>query len=341
MRLTNTSILLPQMRFFAYHGVLSQEQKVGSYFDIRLEIETDFARATRTDELEGTISYADIHETVKREMNIPSRLLEHVAGRISSRLYQEYPAIKAIKLELYKQNPPMGADCPCAGIRIQSVRTTPKRLAIFDLDGTLLNTIADLAQSTNQALEACGYPTHPTEDYRFFVGNGINKLFERALPETARNEENVQRIRAHFLPYYDIHNADLSAPYPGIVELLEQMQTAGIQIAVASNKYQRATEKLIRHYFPQIHFATILGQREGIPVKPDPQIVHEILATTGIHSDETIYIGDSGVDMQTALRASVESIGVLWGFRPKEELEQHSPTHLVEKAEEIALILDL
>ncbi|MBP3553694.1 MAG: HAD family hydrolase [Bacteroidaceae bacterium] len=215
----------------------------------------------------------------------------------------------------------------------------PKRLAIFDLDGTLLNTIADLATATNQALDACGFPTHPIEAYPFFVGNGINKLFERALPAEARTEENVLRIRAHFLPYYDEHNADLSRPYPGIPQLLENLQAAGIQVAVASNKYHRATEKLIRHYFPTIRFAAILGQREGVPIKPHPQIVEDILALVPVSKEEVIYIGDSGVDMQTALNAGVESIGVTWGFRPREELLQYSPTHLADTAKEIENII--
>ena len=215
----------------------------------------------------------------------------------------------------------------------------PKHLAIFDLDGTLLNTIADLATATNQALDACGFPTHPIEAYPFFVGNGINKLFERALPAEARTEENVLRIRAHFLPYYDEHNADLSRPYPGIPQLLENLQAAGIQVAVASNKYHRATEKLIRHYFPTIRFAAILGQREGVPIKPHPQIVEDILTLVPVSKEEVIYIGDSGVDMQTALNAGVESIGVTWGFRPREELLQYSPTHLADTAKEIENII--
>lgn len=210
-----------------------------------------------------------------------------------------------------------------------------KRLVIFDLDGTLLNTISDLATSTNQALEACGFPTHPVEEYPFFVGNGINKLFERALPAEARTEENVLRIRAHFLPYYDEHNADLSAPYPGIPQLLEHLQAAGVELAVASNKYHRATQKLISHYFPTIRFAAVFGQREGVPIKPHPQVVEDILALVPVKKEEVIYIGDSGVDMQTALNAEVESIGVTWGFRPREELVQHTPTHLVDTADEL------
>lgn len=214
-----------------------------------------------------------------------------------------------------------------------------KRLAIFDLDGTLLNTIADLATATNQALEACGFPSHPISAYPMFVGNGINKLFERALPCEACTEENVLNIRAHFLPYYDEHNADLSTPYPGIPQLLEHLQAMGMQLAVASNKYQRATEKLIRHYFPTIRFGVIFGQREGVPIKPHPQVVEEILTLIPVNKEEVIYIGDSGVDMQTAHNAGVESIGVTWGFRPREELVQHSPTYIVDTAEELMGII--
>ncbi len=214
-----------------------------------------------------------------------------------------------------------------------------KKLVIFDLDGTLLNTIADLANSTNQALTYFGFPTHPVEAYRFFVGNGINKLFERALPETERSEENIRKIRSRFVPFYDEHNADFSTPYPGTQELLSSLQEKGVALAVASNKYQTATEKLIKHYFPTIHFVAVLGQREGIPVKPDPTIVNDILAISGISKEDTLYIGDSNVDMQTAHNAQVEAAGVAWGFRPVEELQAFHPAHIVYKAEEIELIL--
>lgn len=210
-----------------------------------------------------------------------------------------------------------------------------KQLAIFDLDGTLLDTIADLANATNQALAKCGYPTHPTEAYYRFVGNGINKLFARALPEEARTEENVQRIRALFIPYYNEHNADDSHPYPGIVELLTHLQSQGIQLAVASNKYQQATAKLVGHFFPNIRFAAVYGQREGVPIKPAPTIVNDILSETGISRAHTLYIGDSGVDMQTARNASVESVGVTWGFRDEEELRNNGATHIIHHAKDI------
>lgn len=214
-----------------------------------------------------------------------------------------------------------------------------KRLIIFDLDGTLLNTIADLAAATNQALQQHGYPTHDTDAYRFFVGNGINKLFERALPEGERTEENIRKIRESFIPYYDRHNADLSRPYPGISELLKVLHERGLRMAVASNKYQEATRKLVAHYFPEIPFTLVLGQREGIPTKPDPTIVNEILATTGIKQEEVLYVGDSNVDMQTAHRAGVAAVGVSWGFRPRAELEAQHPEYLIDQADELLSLL--
>lgn len=210
-----------------------------------------------------------------------------------------------------------------------------KKLVIFDLDGTLLDTIADLAVATNHALQALGYPTHADETIRTFVGNGVNKLLERSLPEAERTEENVMRMRSYFVPYYDAHNADLSQPYPGIVALLEALQAQGLMIAVASNKYQEATLKLVKHYFPTIDFVEILGQREGIAVKPDPTIVFDILKKANVSPEDTLYVGDSGVDMQTALHAHVEAVGVSWGFRPRAELEGFCPMAIIDKAEEL------
>lgn len=213
-----------------------------------------------------------------------------------------------------------------------------KKLVIFDLDGTLLNTIADLAQSTNHALAALGYPTHEVAEYNFMVGNGINKLFERALPEGEKTEENVLRVRQEFVPYYDRHNADKSRPYPGITELLDALQAEGLQLAVASNKYQAATKKLIAHYFPNIRFTAVFGQREGVNVKPDPTVVFDILKIARTSKEEVLYVGDSGVDMQTAKRAEVTACGVTWGFRPRTELETFQPDYIVDSAEEILRI---
>lgn len=214
-----------------------------------------------------------------------------------------------------------------------------KKLIIFDLDGTLLNTIADLAHSTNHALQVLGYPTHEVASYNFMVGNGINKLFERALPEGEKTEENVLRVRKEFLLHYDRYNADESRPYPGIPELLEALQNKGHKLAVASNKYQAATEKLIAHYFPGIRFVAVFGQREGVKVKPDPTVVYDILQIADVPKEEVLYIGDSGVDMQTAINSGVTSCGVTWGFRPRTELESFCPDFIVDKAEAVLSIV--
>ncbi|KAA6316256.1 Phosphoglycolate phosphatase [termite gut metagenome] len=210
-----------------------------------------------------------------------------------------------------------------------------KQLVIFDLDGTLLNTIADLAQSTNHALRKLGFPTHEEEAYNFMVGNGVNKLFERALPEREKTMENILRIRTEFIPYYDEYNTDKTLPYPGIVELLQTLQEYGKMIGVASNKYHAATLKLISHYFPKINFTAVFGQREGIVPKPNPAIVYTIMKVAKVSKDKVLYVGDSGVDMQTAKNSGVSSCGVTWGFRPRRELEDFHPDFIVDKAEDI------
>ena len=214
-----------------------------------------------------------------------------------------------------------------------------KRLVIFDLDGTLVNTIADLAQSTNHALQELGYPTHAEEEYKMMVGNGINKLFERALPEGEKTEENVLRVRQRFIPYYNDHNTDLSRPYPGMHELLRLLRDRGIKTAVASNKYQEATERVIGHFFRDIDFSSVYGQRDGIPVKPDPTIVLQSAEAADIDLDDALYVGDSCVDMQTGQNAKVETCGVSWGFRPRAELEQYHPQHIVDNAAELKEII--
>ncbi|MDR0712208.1 MAG: HAD family hydrolase [Prevotellaceae bacterium] len=208
-------------------------------------------------------------------------------------------------------------------------------LIIFDLDGTLLNTIADLANSANHALRANGFPTHPVEAYRWFVGNGVSKLLERTLPEGEKTEENILRLRSSFFPYYKEHDAEHTAPYPGIPALLAQLQRLNVSVAVASNKYHAATCKLVAHYFPDVRFSRVLGQREGIAPKPDPAIVYDILAATAADRGKTLYVGDSNVDMQTALNSGVAACGVTWGFRPRAELEELHPAYMVDKPEEI------
>lgn len=210
-----------------------------------------------------------------------------------------------------------------------------KKLVIFDLDGTLLNTIDDLGTACNHALECNGFPIHDISSYPFMVGNGVRRLIERALPEGARNHDTVERLLVDFKRFYDEHDHDLTFPYPGITELLTLLTQRGIKVAVASNKYLAAVERLIRHYFPDIAFAAIEGQRDGVPVKPDPSVIFEVLATSPTPKADVLYVGDSGVDMETARRACVGSVGVTWGFRPVSELRAAYADIIVNSPEEI------
>lgn len=172
------------------------------------------------------------------------------------------------------------------------------------------------------------------------VGNGVSKLIERALPEDARSRANVERLRAFFTEYYDFHCADATVPYPGIPELLKELQSRGVNLAVASNKYQAAVTKLIQDYFPYITWAAVEGQKPDVPVKPDPSIVFEILAKVPTPKSEVLYIGDSGVDMETARRACVDSAGVTWGFRPEKELREYYALHVVNDPDDIIDLLN-
>lgn len=210
-----------------------------------------------------------------------------------------------------------------------------KQLVIFDLDGTLLNTIADLAAAANHALAALGLSVRSQTECQSFVGNGVGKLLERALPEGYKTPEYMAKIRPAFFEYYDKHLADNTRPYTGMAELLSSLQKRGIKLAVASNKYQSATERLVKYFFPEIHFTAVLGQREGIPVKPDPTIVNDILFAAGCEREDVLYVGDSDVDMQTAKNAEVRVCGVLWGFRTREVLAGYQPDYLTENPQEI------
>lgn len=214
------------------------------------------------------------------------------------------------------------------------------KLAIFDLDGTLLNTIGDLAEAANHMLALRDLPQHDYPTYCTFVGNGIMRLVERALPEELRTTEYVAAARRDFLDYYIEHIDQKTVPYGGITELLSALQARGIRLAVASNKFQAGTEKLIRAYFPEIDFEVVFGQRPDVPLKPDPAVVEEILTLTGVACEEVLYVGDSGVDMLTAHAAGVRSVGVTWGFRSREELVECAAEHIVEHAEEILSLVD-
>lgn len=211
------------------------------------------------------------------------------------------------------------------------------KLAIFDLDGTLLNTVEDLGNATNHALTECGFPTHPIEAYYQMVGRGIYNLFRAAVPAGQSTEEVVQRMASIFIPYYDAHKCDFTRPYDGIPAMLKTITAAGVRLAVASNKYQDGAEKLVHHFFGEYDFVRILGQREGQPIKPDPAIVDQVLADVPkVAKEQVVYVGDSNVDMQTGANAEVRTIGVTWGFRSREELASYNPSAIVDSAEALA-----
>ena len=207
---------------------------------------------------------------------------------------------------------------------------------IFDLDGTLLDTRADIADACNYALRMCGCPERKLEEYNMLVGRGILNLFRGALPEGRKDEETVMKMKEHFVPYYNAHIDNLTRPYDGIMEMLDAIVREGIHLAIASNKYQEGTEALVKKYFGAYDFVCILGQREGKPIKPDPEIIHEAMESLpGTTAAEVMYCGDSDVDMQTGIYAGVRTIGVEWGFRTREELSAYNPWLMVERPDEI------
>ena len=213
-----------------------------------------------------------------------------------------------------------------------------KSLVIFDLDGTLLNTIDDLGNACNHALQSLGYPTHALISYPAMVGNGITKLIERALPDEARTPEIITEARSIFVEYYNNHCCDATVPYPGIPELLSDLVSRGIRVAVASNKYDSAVHKIISHFFPDIPFAAVFGHLEGVPTKPDPSVIFEVLTACPNPKVETIFVGDSGVDIETARRACIDSIGVTWGFRSENELRKAYADHIISDPDDILCI---
>ena len=214
------------------------------------------------------------------------------------------------------------------------------KLIIFDLDGTLLNTIGDLAIGCDHMLALRGLPGHTYEEYCTFVGNGIMRLVERALPEELRTEEYVKAARKDFVNYYIDHIDQKSVPYEGIIELVDELQAKGAKLAVASNKFQAGTEKLIKKFFPNIDFVEICGNREGVPLKPDTALVDFILEKAGVERNRVAMVGDSGVDIQTARNAGITSVGVSWGFRSVEELKENRADYIVSSAEELRKVLE-
>lgn len=194
-----------------------------------------------------------------------------------------------------------------------------KKLVVFDMDGTILNTLDDLKDTLNYALGQYHFPARTLEETRAFVGNGIHKLIERAVPE-GTDAQTVEKVFDTFLEYYQIHCMDQTRPYPGIVSLLQSLKEAGLLTAVVSNKADAAVQELCERFFPGL-FDFAVGEHEGVQKKPAPDMVQLALRTLGTQASDAVYVGDSDVDLATAKNSGLDSIIVTWGFRDREFLE--------------------
>ena len=231
-----------------------------------------------------------------------------------------------------------------------------KKLILFDLDGTLIDSLEDLAEAVNHALSKRGLPLHTVAEYRKMVGHGVRNLVKQALERSAENyfsegfpknqfsaelakDDYIDAALADFKAYYQAHIDVHTRPYQGMPELLTELQEHGVQLAVASNKFQEGTEYLIQRFFPNIKFVSILGNRPGAPLKPDPEIVQEVLRKAHVQKADALLVGDSTTDMKTAANGGIESIAVTWGYRTAEELAGHRQVNTVEELKSALLEL--
>ena len=212
-------------------------------------------------------------------------------------------------------------------------------LAIFDLDGTLLDTIGDLAVACDYMLSLRQLPSHTIEEYRAMVGNGIMRLVERALPEELRTKEYVAEARRDFLEYYFDHIDIHTRPYEGVHTVLRTLQERGWRLAVASNKFDAGTKRLVAKFFPDIHFTSVYGNREGFPLKPDKALLDIIIEECNSTPAQCYMVGDSGVDMECARNAGTHSVGCSWGFRSREELVESGAEKIADTPLECLQIL--
>ena len=206
---------------------------------------------------------------------------------------------------------------------------------LFDLDGTLLDTLEDLADSTNRCLARLGLPSHPPEAYRYFVGDGLANLARRALPAERRDAATIEELKALFNQDYAGHWADKTRPYEGIASLLDELASRSRPMAILSNKPHAFTVEMVKHFLGVWRFSAVYGARDSHSRKPDPAAALEISEEMQLPPARVLYAGDTGTDMQTARSAGMFAVGVLWGFRPRTELEQNGAQLLVSRPQEL------
>jgi phosphoglycolate phosphatase len=216
----------------------------------------------------------------------------------------------------------------------------PFRAIIFDLDGTLLDTLDDIANAANRVLAARGFPTHPNANYRTFIGEGVVKLMVRALPETHQDDATVQACVGAYVQEYERTWNALTKPYPGVPEMLDALVVRRLKLAVLSNKPDRFTQRCVDELLAMWAFAVVLGASDQFPRKPDPASAFEISKRLGVAPAECLYVGDSGVDMQTARAAHMRAVGALWGFRGQEELLRDGAQILIKNPGEVLDLLN-
>lgn len=217
---------------------------------------------------------------------------------------------------------------------------TPKktRCFIFDLDGTLCNTLDDLGNGVNKILGEEGLPTHPIDAYKYFVGNGMKMLITRSLPEDKRTDEYIEKVLARFLDHYEKHYLDETRPYDGITEAVSSLKQKGMKLAVVTNKTHERAEEIVRRFFGD-SFDLIIGNTSRFPLKPAPDATIDIMRQLGATVEDTVFVGDSSVDMQTAKNANLFAVGVLWGFRTAEELKAAGADILISDPKELTEII--
>ena len=212
------------------------------------------------------------------------------------------------------------------------------KTVLFDLDGTLLDSLQDLAQASNYVCRLHGWPEHSLEAYRHFVGNGIPMLCRRFSPESQRDSQTQAQVLAEFQTYYSLHKQDTTGPYPGIPLLLKALQREGISYGVVTNKEHTLAQAIVEHYFPR-EVKWVQGATPELPSKPDPAGVLRLMNQMRAEPSTTLFVGDSDVDIYTACNAGIDSCGVLWGFRSQEELTQAGAVHLARNVEHLAAIV--